>query len=271
MKSFSKFIVIAFCLFAAGPFLWHVVSSLKDPAEVVQIPPTLLPVRPTLENYFELIERRPFLAYCLNSFIIASLSSFLCVASASLAAYRLARSRGRARVAVSSVLLGLAFFPPIVFLFPLYELVRLLGLINHPWGLIIPYTALNLPLSIWLLTGYFRQIPVELEEAAEMDGLTPLQTYFTIVLPLAAPAIATATVLVFVSCWNEYMLALTFMNAEASRTVTVAVATLSGAFVYQIPWGLIAAGVVTSSLPLIVLAVLFQKKIVSGLTAGSIR
>src|SRR5436309_382289 len=89
-------------------------------------------------------------------------------------------SRGRARVAVSSVLLGLAFFPPIVFLFPLYELVRLLGLINHPWGLIIPYTALNLPLSIWLLTGYFRQIPVELEEAAEMDGLTPLQTYFTI-------------------------------------------------------------------------------------------
>jgi multiple sugar transport system permease protein len=271
MKIFSKLVVIGACAFAIAPFLWHTVSSLKGAAEIARIPPTLFPVHPTLTNYSELITRRPFLTYCFNSFVIASLASLLCVAAGSLTAYRLARSTARVRTVVSSGLLGLAFFPPIVFLLPLYELVRILGLINHPWGLIVPYAALNLPLSIWLLTGYFRQIPRELEEAAEMDGLSPLQTYFKIVLPLAAPALATAIVLVFVFSWNEYMLALTFMNADTSRTVTVAVATLSGAFVYEIPWGLIAAGVVASSIPLIVLSVFFQKKIVAGLTAGSIR
>jgi multiple sugar transport system permease protein len=271
MKILSKLVVVVFCALALAPVLWHAASSLKDAAEVTQVPPTFLPVRPTLENYDVLFQQRPFLRYCLNSFVIASLASVLCVASASLAAYRLARAGERARTAVSSVLLGLAFFPTIVFLLPLYEMVRALGLVNHPWGLIFPYAALNLPLSIWLLTGYFRGIPIELEEAAEMDGLSPFQTFRTIVLPLATPAIATAAILVFVFSWNEYMLALTFMNAENSRTVTVAVATLSGAFVYQIPWGLIAAGVIASSLPLIVLTIAFQNKIVAGLTAGSNR
>jgi multiple sugar transport system permease protein len=248
-----------------------VVSSLKDAGEVTNIPPTILPARPTLENYFVLFEQRPFLRYCLNSFVIASLSSLLCVASAAPAAYRLARSTRRARVLVSSALLGLAFVPPIVFVFPLYEMVRAVGLINHPWGLIIPYAALNLPLSIWLLTGYFRQIPIELEEAASMDGLSAFQTFLTIVMPLARPALATVTVLAFVFSWNEYILALTFMNADDARTVTVAIATLSGAFVYQIPWGLIAAGVIASSLPLIVLTIFFQNRIIAGLTAGSAR
>jgi ABC-type glycerol-3-phosphate transport system permease component len=271
MKSLPKLVVVLFCVLAAGPFLWQVVSSLKDSAEITRIPPSLLPDRPTLANYSFLFEQRPFLKYCINSLIIASLSSVLSVASASLAAYRLARSTPPVRAVASAALLGLAFFPAIVFLFPLYELVRVLGLINHPWGLILPYAALNLPLSIWLLTGYFRQIPIELEEAAEMDGLRPLQTFLTIILPLAAPALATAAILAFVFSWNEYMLALTFMNADNARTVTVAVATLSGAFVYEIPWGLIAAGVVISSVPLIVLAVSFQRKIVSGLTAGSSR
>jgi trehalose/maltose transport system permease protein len=244
---------------------------LKDGAEVTQIPPTILPARPTLENYFELFEHRPFLRYWLNSFMIASLASLLCVASAAPAAHRLARSSPRTRGVASAALLGLAFVPPIVFVFPLYELVRRLGLINHPWGLIVPYAALNLPLSIWLLTGYFRQIPIELEEAASMDGLSPVQAFLTIVLPLARPALATVTVLAFVFSWNEYILALTFMNAEDARTVTVAIATLSGAFVYDIPWGLIAAGVIASSLPLIVLTILFQNRIVAGLTAGSAR
>jgi len=269
MRNLSKFVVVVFCAFAAAPFLWHLVSSLKDSAEIAQIPPTFLPARPTLANYVALFEQRPFLRYCLNSFIIASLSSLLCVVSASLAAYQLARGGAPTRAAASSALLGLAFVPSIVFVLPLYEFVRILGLINRPWGLIIPYAALNLPLSIWLLTGYFRQIPIELEEAAAMDGLRPVQTFFTIVLPLARPALATATVLAFVASWNEYMLALTFMNAEEARTVTVGIATLSGAFVYQIPWGLIAAGVIASSLPLIALAIFFQNKIVAGLTAGS--
>src|SRR5215471_7181732 len=120
MKISSKFIVVAFCALAAAPFLWHLVSSLKDAAEIAQIPPAFLPLRPTLENYSNLFQQRPFLRYCMNSLIIASLSSLMCVASASLAAYRLARIDARVRNSVSAALLGLAFFPPIVFLFPLY-------------------------------------------------------------------------------------------------------------------------------------------------------
>jgi multiple sugar transport system permease protein len=269
MKILSKALVFVFCAIALAPVAWHLSSSLKNAAEVMRIPPSLIPDRPTLDNYRNLFEERPFLRYCMNSFIIASLSSFVCVACASLAAYQLARSTKGVRSTVSSSLLALSFFPPIVFLFPVYELVRGLGLINHPWGLIIPYAALNLPLTIWLLTGYFRQIPIELEEAAALDGMNSLETFLTIVLPLATPALATAAVLAFVACWNEYMFALTFMNTEEARTVTVAVATLSGAFVYEIPWGRIAAGVIVSSIPLIALAIVFQKKIVAGLTAGS--
>src|SRR4030095_9187928 len=140
-----------------------------------------------------------------------------------LAAYRLARADPRVRETFTSLLLGLAFFPPIVFLFPLYEMIRALSLVNDPWGLILPYAALNLPLSIWLLTGYFRNIPIELEEAAQMDGLSTIQTFVTIVMALAGSALATVAILVFVFSWNEYMLALTFMNAEDARTVTVAV------------------------------------------------
>jgi multiple sugar transport system permease protein len=271
MKILSKVLVVVFCAVALAPVLWHLSSSLKNAAEVMRIPPSLIPDRPTIENYRNLFEERPFLRYCVNSFIIASLSSVLCMACAALAAYQLARTDKSARSIVSSALLALSFFPPIVFLFPVYELVRALRLINHPWGLIIPYAALNLPLTIWLLTGYFRQIPIELEEAAALDGLNPVETFFTIVLPLATPALATAAVLAFVFSWNEYMFALTFMNADDARTVTVAVATLSGAFVYEIPWGRIAAGVIVSSIPLIGLAIVFQKKIVAGLTAGSNR
>jgi trehalose/maltose transport system permease protein len=267
----AAILVVAFCGLAVTPLFWHLLSSLKDSAEIAMIPPTLIPARPTLANYAELFRRRPFPTYLLNSMVIAALSSLICVGAASLAAYRLARAESRFRSIASTVLLALAFFPSIVFLLPLYELVRSVGLINQPWGLIVPYAALNLPLSVWLLTGYFERIPIEIEEAALMDGFTPLQTFFRIVLPLASPALVTATVLAFVFSWNEFMFALTFMNAEGSKTLTVAVASLSGAFVYQVPWGLIAAGVIASSAPLVVLVGLFQKRIVAGLTAGAVK
>jgi multiple sugar transport system permease protein len=271
MKICSRLFVILFCVLVLTPIAWHLSTSLKSAAEITQIPPTLVPAAPTVSNYVGLFDRRPFLTYCLNSFVIASLSSLLCVIAGSLVAYPLARTRKRVRSAVSSGLLAFAFFPTIVFLFPLYELVRITGLINHPWGLIVPYAALNLPIAVWLLTGYFQQIPIELEEAAAMDGMGPLQTLLRVVLPLATPALSTVAVLVFIFSWNEFMLALTFMNAESAKTVTVAVATLSGAFVYDIPWGLIAAGVIVSSIPLVALVLFFQRRIVAGLTAGSVK
>jgi multiple sugar transport system permease protein len=269
MRRWSRAFLVACCVLAVAPIAWHVISSLKSAQELTRIPPTWLPEAPTLDNYAELFARRPFARYYLNSFVIAGLSSVLAVGAAALAAYALARTRPRVRRVCTSTLLVVAFFPPIVLLFPVYELVRAAGLVNHPWGLILPYAALNLPFSIWLLTGAFEQIPFELEEAAAIDGLSRLQTLMRVVLPLSAPAIVTTGLLAFIFGWNEFMFALTFMNREEAKTLTVGVATLSGAFAQEIPWGLLAAGVVASSLPLIVLVVIFQRRVVAGLTAGT--
>lgn len=271
MKWFARLLVIAGCCITAAPLVWYGVSSVKSPAELALVPPSLLPSSFTLGNYEELFVRRPFAAYYLNSIVIASLAALLCIVCASLAAYRLARAPKRFRSAITSALLILAFFPPIVLLFPVFELVRHAGLVNQPWGLILPYAGLNLPFAIWLLTGYMEQIPYELEEAAAIDGLTLFETYSRILMPLAMPALTTAFLLVFIFSWNEFMFALTFMNLESSRTVTVGVATLSGAFAYEIPWGLLAAGIVASTMPLIVAVALFQKRIVAGLTAGGVK
>jgi multiple sugar transport system permease protein len=262
-------VLAVFCLFAAAPIVWHATSSLKTPAELTRIPPTLLPQDLTLANYAELFVRRSFGRYYLNSFVVSALASLLCVAAASLAAYGLAGTIPAVRRVFTSGLLMVALFPPIVLLFPLYEQVRAAGLLNHPWGLILPYAALNLPLAVWLLTGYFGQIPTELEEAAAIDGLSQLQTLWRIILPLSAPALATTLLLTFIFSWNEFMLALTFMNNESARTITVGTATLSSAFAEEISWGLLAAGVMASSLPLIALVLIFQRRIVAGLTAGA--
>ena len=271
MKWPARFFLMFACTLAVAPLAWYSLSSLKSPVELAQIPPTLLPARVTLENYSQLFIRRPFSAYYVNSIVIASLAALLCVFCASLASYRLARAPYKLKRIVTYSLLVMAFFPPIVLVFPLYELVRMAGLVNHPWGLILPYAALNLPFAVWLLTGYMEQIPYELEEAAAIDGLTHFETYRKIILPLAVPALTTAFLLVFIFSWNEFMFALTFMNQETSRTLTVGVATLSGAFAYEIPWGLLAAGIVVSTAPLIIAVTLFQKRIVAGLTAGGVK
>jgi len=271
MSAFSKLFLAVCCVAALAPIGWHVITSLKTPSELALIPPTLIPHEPTFENYRNLFQRRPFVRYYVNSLTIAAMSSLVSVVSGSLAAYRLARIRGRLRSAIRSALLAVAFFPPIIFLYPLYELIRAAGLVNHPWGLILTYSALNLPFAIWLLTGAFEQIPYELEEAAAIDGLTKFETYRVVMLPLAVPAMVTAGILVFIASWNEFMFALTFTNIETQKTVTVGVATLSGAFTYEIPWGLLAAGVIASAAPLVLLLIIFQRKIVSGLTAGAVK
>jgi len=271
MNALYRLFVVACCVAAVAPIAWHGLSSLKSPAELAMTPPTLMPHDPTLANYQELLLRKPFLRYYINSFTVASMTSVVSVLIASFAAFQLARLRGRLRSGIRSALLAIAFFPPIVFLFPLYELIRAAGLVNHPWGLILPYAALNLPFAIWFLTGAFEQLPYELEEAAAIDGLTRFQTYRLVILPLVTPALITAGILVFIFAWNEFMLALTFINIESQKTVTLGVATLSGAFTFEIPWGQIAAGVIVSSLPLIVLLILFQRRIVAGLTAGAVK
>jgi multiple sugar transport system permease protein len=267
MKRIRVLILVAGCVAALAPIVWHLISSLKPADEILRIPPTFFPHAPTISNYVDLFQRRPFARYAANSFVIASLASVLCVVTAALAAFRLARGSAAIRKSVTVSLLVLSFFPPVVFLLPLYEFVRAVRLVNHPWGLIIPYAGMNLPLAVWLLTNYFVQVPVELDEAAAIDGLTPLQTFTRVIVPISIPAMVSAWILVFVFSWNEFMFALTFINSEESKTITLGVSTLSGALAYDIPYGLLAAGVIASSAPLVVLVLLFQRRIVSGLTS----
>jgi multiple sugar transport system permease protein len=271
MKWVVRIFVFLSCAAAVMPLAWYGLCSFKSPAELASVPPTILPERLTWGNYAELFARKPFGTYYRNSIVVSSLAALICVLSAALAAYRLTHAPKRIRGPVSSALLVMAFFPPIVLVFPVFELVRSAGLINQPWGLIIPYAALNIPFAVWLLTAYMEKIPRELEEAAAVDGLTVFQTWRKIVMPLAVPALVTAWILVFIFSWNEFMFALTFMNLESSRTLTVGVATLSGAFTYEIPWGLLAVGIVVSTVPLILAVSVFQRRIVSGLTAGAVK
>ncbi|MEW6754138.1 MAG: carbohydrate ABC transporter permease [Candidatus Latescibacterota bacterium] len=167
------------------------------------------------------------------------------------------------------LLVAVSLFPPIVFFFPIYELVRLTGMANTPPALILPYTSANLPFTVLVLTSFFRTVPLDIEEAAKVDGLGRVQTLLRIVLPLAAAALATTGILVFIACWNEFLLALTFMTRDSAKTVTAGIASLSGTTTYQLPWGPIAASVVVSTLPLILMVVLCQQRIIQGLTAGA--
>jgi multiple sugar transport system permease protein len=263
--------IAAVVAWSVAPALWQVLTALKPEAQITRVPTVYLPHPVTAEHVTALLERKPFARYLSNSAWVSAWAMLLCLALAAPAGAALARMPGRSR---RSLLLGLLFislFPPILLLFPLYEGVRALGWINHPLALIVPYAALNLPLAVWILESAFRALPRELEEAGRLDGLRPLARLRKIHLPLAAPSLATAGILVFIFCWNEFMLALTFMTRDARKTVTAGIASVSGASLYEIPWGQLSAAVVLATLPLIFLVLLFQRRIVSGLTRGAVK
>ena len=272
MKRFLFFtflgVVIAWSL---APFLWQIITSLKTGEEIAALPVTYFPSAPNLRNYQALFTRKPFAQYLFNSFFISSASTVLCVGISALAAYTFARLNFRGSPTLLTALVVISFFPTIVFFFPLYEIVRAAGLANHPLALIIPYTTFNLPFSILVLTTFFRGIPLEIEEAAKMDGFGRWQILRRIILPLAAPALATTAILVFIFAWNEFLLALTFMTNDRMKTVTAGIAALSGTTMHELPWGPIAASIVVSTLPLVLLVVICQRRIIQGLTAGALK
>lgn len=258
-------------LWSLGPFLWQVVTSLKPTAEVVKVPPTYWPSHPTLASYVKIFSTRPFGTYILNSVVVALATTALCSVVGTLAAYAFSRlPLPGGEWAVRSILF-VALFPPTILVVPLYKLVQAMHLLNNPLGLILPYTALNLPFSIWVLMTFFKAIPKDLEEAAAIDGLSRWQTLWKVVFPLAAPAVATTAILVFIFSWNEFLLALIFMSKDAARTVPVGIAMLSGVTMYEVPWDQISAAVVLTTLPVVALVLAFQKRIVEGLTAGAVK
>lgn len=228
-----------------------------------------IPSELTAEHYEILFTERDFWTPVRNSLVVAAATTILCVAIGSACAYALARLRFRGRHLVLGAMLAVSMFPQISIVAPLYLLLREVGLIDTYPGLVLPYLTFALPLAVWLLVGYFRQLPPELEDAAIVDGASRLRVLWEIVLPLAMPGIATTAILTFVYCWNEFLFALSFTTTHERHTVPVAVALFRGQF--QIPWGQILAATIVSTLPVLALVAAFQRRILSGLTAGSVK
>lgn len=272
---FSRFLfrlaLLLTVLYSLAPFLWQVLTSLKPSHEVFSIPPTYWPSQLSLESYQMVFTLRPFARYIGNSMIVASGTALLTISIAILASYALSRFRLKGSQSIQMGLLGIALFPPIVLAVPLYEGIRALGLVNHPLALVLPYSVLNLPFATWALSGFFLQFPGELEDAAKVDGFSRMGILFRVILPISAPVLATTAILVFIFAWNEFLFALTFMTRDAARTVPVGIAMLSGVTVYEVPWDQISAAVVVTTLPVVVVVILFQRWIVHGLTAGAIK
>jgi multiple sugar transport system permease protein len=258
-----------FILLAFFPFFWTLLSSFKPASQLFQINPPLWPRPFTWDNFRDIFVERHFYLNILNSIVVAGVTSFICVALGSLAAYALARLRFRGKMAILGFILAIGLFPQVAIVSPLFLLFEKAGLINTYPALILPYLTFALPLAVWLLTTYFRQLPFELEEAARMDGAGPLRTFWSITLPLAAPGIFTTAIITFICCWNEFLFALAFTTNDQSRTVPVAIVMFSG--YHTVPWGQILAAVTVVTLPVALLVLVLQRRIIAGLTAGAVK
>ncbi len=261
-------IVLAVVVWSIGPFLWQTLTSLKPDSELTRLPP-LLPVHPTLTHYEAVFRGTSFLRIIANSAVIAVSSTLLSIGLGAPAAFGLAKLRVRFKSLILLFILSTSLFPPIATVSPLYLIIRALGL-RDTWGaLIVTHASFSLPLSVWVLTHFFSKVPDELYRASRIDGCSPFQSFVRIMLPLAAPGIFTAAVLVFIFSWNEFLFALTFTATPNSRTIPVAIALFPG--LHEVPWGDIAAASVIVTIPLVILVLLFQRRIVEGLTAGAVK
>lgn len=257
-------------LLAAGafPLYWTLKSSLM-PEALLFTDASLLPRPLTLDHYRALFQVRRFWLPVRNSLVVAGATTVLAVTLGSFCAYALARLRFRGKTLILSFILAVAMFPQISIVSPLYLLLREIGLIDSYPGLVMPYLTFAMPLTVWLLVGYFRQLPPDLEEAAYVDGAGRIRTFWEIILPLSLPGIATTAILTFLYAWNEFLFALSFTVGPERQTVPVAIALFRGR--YQVPWGEILAGVVVATVPVALLVLLFQRRIVSGLTSGAVK
>jgi trehalose/maltose transport system permease protein len=262
-------LVAAIVVYTLFPFYWAVVSSLKAGSDLFKV--ELWPGSPAWGNYAAVFQGQPFGRNLLNSVLVATSNVALAMVLALTAAYALGRVSFRGRSTLLLVILGVSMFPQIAVLSGMFELVRWLGLYNTPFALTLSYTLLTLPFTVWVMTTFMRQLPKELEEAAVMDGATPWIILTRVFLPLVVPAMVTTGLLAFIAAWNEFLFALTFTLTNEQRTVPVAIALLSGSSQFELPWGLIMAASVIVTVPLIVLVLVFQRRIVAGLTAGAVK
>ena len=262
----ANFVVIALALI---PVLWLVSLSFKTPAAVLD--PSFIPSQWTWGNYHGILTSAQFLRPLLNSIGIGIISTFISVVLASMAAYAIARLNFPGKSVLIGLALLIAMFPLIALVTPLFTIERALGLFNTWFGLIIPYVAFGLPLGIYTLSAFFREIPWELEKAAKMDGATPFQAFTQVIAPLAAPGMVTTAILVFLACWNDFILAISFTSTISSRTAPAAMEYFSGGSVFTTPTGPISAAAVVITIPIIIFVLFFQRRIVAGLTSGAVK
>jgi trehalose/maltose transport system permease protein len=267
---------VAFYLFLAliifytvFPFYWAIVSSLKSGSELFTV--DFWPPHPAWENYVAVFREQPFGRNILNSVFVAVSTVILSLVLAVAAAYALGRIQFRGRTTLLIVVLGVSMFPQIAVLSGMFELIRSLGLYNNLLALTLSYMIFTLPFTVWVLTTFMRELPKELEEAAIVDGAKPFTIVTKVFMPLMGPALATTGLLAFIAAWNEFLFALTFTLSSEMRTVPVAIALISGASSFELPWGNIMAASVIVTVPLIILVLIFQRRIVSGLTAGAVK
>lgn len=260
--------VLAVLLFALAPVYWAAVTSLETGSALFSV--DYLPARPTWENYPAVFAEQAFGRNILNSVMVAAATVALALAAALFAAYALARIAFTGRTALLYVVLGVSMFPQVAVLSGLFEVLSVLGLYNDWFGLAVAYMIFTLPFTAWVLTTFMRQIPVELEEAALLDGASHWRLVVDIFLPLMRPALAASGLLAFIAAWNEFLFALTFTLTNDARTVPVAIALISGASQYELPWGRVMAASLIVTVPVVLLTVVFQRRIVSGLTAGAL-
>jgi trehalose/maltose transport system permease protein len=250
------------------PLAWAVVASLT-PEERLFAAPTIVPHTLVLDHYRALFAGRDFWTPIRNSLIVAGATTLLSVTIGAACAYALARLEFRGKTPVLAFVLAVSMFPQISIVSPLFLLLRELHLLNTYRGLVLPYLTFSMPLAIWLLTGFFRQLPLDVEEAALVDGASRIRAMVEIVLPLAAPALATTAILTFLYSWNEFLFALSFTLGPERYTVPVAIALFRGQ--YQVPWGEILAGAIVATIPVAVLVLAAQRRIIAGLTSGAVK
>jgi multiple sugar transport system permease protein len=256
-------------LFALIPVLWIMSLSFKDPSTLTD--GRLIPKKWTWGNYRGIFKLSAFKHALVNSIGIAIIATVIAVVLATLAAYAIARLDFPGKRIIVGSALAIAMFPAISLVLPLFNLWRRIGLFDTWPGLIIPYLAFSLPLAIYTLSAFFREIPWELEQAASIDGATPLQAFTKVIAPLAAPSVFTTAILVFLFCWNDFLFAISFTSTSRAQTVPAAIAFFSGASQFQQPTGSIAAAAVVVTVPVIILVLAFQRRIVAGLTAGAVK
>ena len=262
----GNFVVIALALI---PVLWLVSLSFKTPAAVLD--PSFWPKQWTWSNYSQILQTSQFIRPLVNSIGIGLIATAIAVVFASMAAYAVARLRFPGKGVLIGMALLIAIFPQISLVTPLFNIERSLGIFNTWPGLIIPYVAFGLPLGIYTLSAFFREIPWELEKAAKVDGATPFQAFTRVIAPLAAPGMVTTSILVFLACWNDFLFAISFTSTLASRTAPASLAYFSGSSQFTVPTGPIAAAAVVVTIPIIIFVVFFQRRIVAGLTSGAVK